>query len=161
MGGSDPIVVSRTEGYTGILIEDLINQGADVLTNHSGSPAVAQTAEEMGVKLVAYQSDMSRHAPHAQLTAITHQWGGYYTKVAQAVLAGTWKPQPVWGGMKDGFITLAPFGAGVPQDVAALIESKRRAIVAGSLKPFGKMTDDEIAKMNAFVEGVVGSLPGR
>ena len=43
----------------------LIHQGADVLTNHSGSPAVAQTAEEMGVKLVAYQSDMSRHAPHA------------------------------------------------------------------------------------------------
>ena len=139
----------------------LVNQGADVLTNHSGSPAVAQAAEETGVALVAYQSDMSRFAPHAQLTAIVHQWGGYYTSVAKAVLAGTWKPQPVWGGMKDGFVALTPFGAGVPHDVAALIESKRRAIIAGSLKPFGEMKDDEIAKMNAFVDGVVGSLPTR
>jgi tRNA uridine 5-carboxymethylaminomethyl modification enzyme len=29
IGGLDPIVVGRTEGYTGILIGDLINQGAD------------------------------------------------------------------------------------------------------------------------------------
>jgi simple sugar transport system substrate-binding protein len=58
----------------------LVNQGADVLTNHSGSPAVAQAAEEKGVMLVAYQSDMRRYAPHAQLTAIVHQWGGYYTR---------------------------------------------------------------------------------
>ena len=29
VGGMDPIVIGRTEGYTGILIEDLINKGAD------------------------------------------------------------------------------------------------------------------------------------
>ncbi len=29
LGGQDPLVISRTEGYTGILIEDLINKGAD------------------------------------------------------------------------------------------------------------------------------------
>ena len=29
IGGSDPVVISRTEGYTGILIEDLITKGAD------------------------------------------------------------------------------------------------------------------------------------
>jgi len=152
----------------------LINQGADVLTNHSGSTAVPQTAEEKGVKLVAYQSDMSKFAPNAQLTAITHQWGGYYTSVAKAALAGTWKAQPVWGGMKDGFIALAPLHPGVTGDVAALVEARRKAIVAGSFKPFsGKLVDNEgklrhesgamddgaIATMNWFVQGVVGSLP--
>jgi simple sugar transport system substrate-binding protein len=154
----------------------LIHQGADVLTNHSGSPAVAQTAEEKGVKLVAYQSDMRRFAPHAQLTAITHQWGGYYTGVAKAVLAGTWKPQPVWGGMKDGFVGLTPFGADVPKEVVTLVETKRRAIAAGTFHPFsgklvdndgktrhekGAMSDPDIARMNWFVQGVVGSLPAR
>ena len=153
----------------------LIHQGADVLTNHSGSTAVAQTAEEKGVKLVAYQSDMRRIAPTAQLTAITHQWGGYYTRVAQAVLAGTWKPQPVWGGMKDGFIVLAPLHPSVPADVSALVDAKRRAIVAGRFKPFsgrlvdsegkprsyGAMSDEAIATMNWFVQGVTGSLPTR
>lgn len=154
----------------------LVNQGADVLTNHSGSPAVAQTAQASGVKLVAYQSDMQRYAPDAQLTAITHQWGGYYTQVAQSVLEGRWKAQPVWGGMKDGFVALAPLHPSVPKDVAAMVDSKRRAIVEGRLKPFsgrlvdsegkvrldrGAMDDRAIATMGWFVEGVVGSLPGK
>jgi basic membrane protein A len=152
----------------------LIHQGADVLTNHSGSTAVAQAAEEQGVILVAYQSDMRRIAPHAQLTAVVHQWGGYYTQVAQSVLSGRWKPQPVWGGMKEGFITLAPLNPGVPKDVAALLASRRAAIVAGTLKPFsaplvdsngrtrlreGTLDDAAIATMNWFVQGVVGTLP--
>jgi len=29
IGGSEPVIISRTEGYTGILIEDLITKGAD------------------------------------------------------------------------------------------------------------------------------------
>src|ERR1035437_7585230 len=29
IGGSDPVILSRTDGYIGILIEDLINKGAD------------------------------------------------------------------------------------------------------------------------------------
>ena len=158
--------------------QTLINQGADVLTNHSGSTAVAQTAEEnfksKGVRLIAYQSDMSRFAPNAQLTAITHQWGAYYTQVAQAVLNGTWKPKPVWGSMREGFVGLAPFAASVPKDVAVLVDAQRSALLAGRLKPFsaplvdtdgklrlekGSLDDAVIASMNWFVQGVVGSLP--
>ena len=158
--------------------QTLINQGADVLTNHSGSTAVAQTAEEnfkvKGVRLIAYQSDMSRFAPNAQLSAITHQWGGHYTQVAQAVLNGTWKPQPVWGGMRDGFVVLTPFAASVPNDVAALVDAQRSALLAGRLKPFsaplvdtdstlrlatGSLDDAAIASMNWFVQGVAGSVP--
>ncbi len=29
LGGSDPVIIDRTQGYTGILIDDLVNQGAD------------------------------------------------------------------------------------------------------------------------------------
>ncbi len=158
--------------------QTLINQGADVLTNHSGSTAVAQTTEEnfnsKGVRLIAYQSDMSRFAPNAQLTAITHQWGGHYTQVAQAVLNGTWKPQPVWGSMREGFVALAPFAASVPKDVVALVDAQRSALLAGRLKPFsaplvdtdgklrlatGSLDDAAIASMNWFVQGVGGSVP--
>jgi basic membrane protein A and related proteins len=158
--------------------QTLINQGADVLTNHSGSTAVAQTAEDnfkaKGTRVVSYQSDMRAVAPNAQLTAIVHQWGGYYTAVAKSVLNGSWKPQPVWGSMKQGFVALSPLASGVSANVATLLKAKQQAIEAGSLKPFsglltdaagkvrlhtGALSDAEISTMNWFVRGVVGSLP--
>jgi simple sugar transport system substrate-binding protein len=152
----------------------LIGQGADVLTNHSGSPAVPQTAEEKGVSVISYQSDMSKFAPHAQLAAVTHHWGGYYTGVAQAVLAGRWKPQPVWGGMKDGMVQLSALQPGLPAALKADIEQRRQAIVSGRFLPFsghlvdnqgrerlagGALADPQIAAMDWLVQGVVGSVP--
>ena len=158
--------------------QSLINQGADVLTNHSGSPAVPQTAQAnfkaKGVRVIAYQSDMRAFAPEAQLAAVTHHWGGYYTQVARAVLAGSWKPQPVWGGMKDGLVQLEAIGSDVPAPTQALVEARRKAIVSGRLNPFsaplvdneggvrlarGALDDASIATMNWFVRGVVGSVP--
>lgn len=152
----------------------LIGQGADVLTNHSGSPAVAQAAEEKGVMLLAYQSDMARFAPNAQLAAVTHHWGGYYTQVARAVIAGTWKPQPVWGGMKDGLVQLTALNASLPAALKAELAQRQQALVEGRLKPFaapladntgrsrlaaGALDDDAIAKMDWLVQGVTGSVP--
>jgi basic membrane protein A len=156
----------------------LINQGADVLTNHSGSPAVPQAAQahfkSKGVRVVSYQSDMRRFAPDAQLTAITHQWGAYYTRVAESVLSGTWQSKPVWGGMKDGFVTLAPFASSVPPDVVKLVKAKEADIVAARFHPFtgklvdnagtvrqaaGVMDDATLSGMNWLVQGVTGTLP--
>jgi simple sugar transport system substrate-binding protein len=147
----------------------LVAQGADVLTNHSASPAVAQAAEEKGVKLLGYQSDMQAFAPHAQLASVTHHWGGYYTKVAQDVLAGRWKARPVWGGLKDGFVQLSALAPGLPQAVRDEVAARRQAIVDGRLKPFaaplvdnsgrtrlaqGALDDAAIATMDWFVQGV-------
>ena len=158
--------------------QSLINQGADVLTNHSGSPAVPQTAQANfktgGVRAIAYQSDMRAFAPDAQLAAVTQHWGAYYTQVARTVLNGTWQAQPVWAGMKDGLVRLDAIAASVPDDVRALVEARRKAIVAGRFKPFsaplidneghtrlakGALDDAAIGTMNWFVKGVVGSVP--
>ena len=154
----------------------LVNRGADILTNHTASAAVAQVAEERQVGLVAYQSDMRRFAPRAQLTAITHEWGGYYTRVAQQVLAGTWRAVPVWGGMKDGFVRLAPPGPGVPAEAAQFVAARQADLIAGRLHPFagrivdntgrvrqagGTMADAQVQTMDFLVEGVAGTLPGR
>jgi simple sugar transport system substrate-binding protein len=156
----------------------LINQGADVLTNHSGSPAVPQAAQDhfkdKGVRVIAYQSDMRAYAPDAQVAAVTHDWGGYYTQVARSVINGTWTAQPVWGGMKDGLVHLSAVGGDVPAATRTLIEARRKAIVAGRFQPFaaplidnedhvrlaaGALDDASIATMNWLVRGVVGSVP--
>ena len=141
----------------------LMHAGADVLTNHSGSPAVAQAAQaafrEKGVRLIAYQSDMAKFAPDAQLAAVTHHWGGYYTAVAKSVLDGRWRAEPVWGSMREGFVRLAALRGDVDAGTRALIERRRAEIESGAFRPFGALSDAQIAAMNTFVPGVVGSLP--
>ncbi len=158
----------------------LIGQGADVLSNHSASPAVAQAAQAAfagkGVRVLAYQSDMRKYAPDAQLASATHHWGGHYTRVVRSVLDGTWKPQPVWGGMKDGLVQLSALRDDLPAELRSLVDRRRRAIESGTFKPFaaplvdndgrmrlaqGALDDPQIAQMNWFVQGVVGSVPSR
>jgi simple sugar transport system substrate-binding protein len=154
----------------------LINGGADVLTNHSGSPAVPQAAEEKGVKLIGYQSDMSRYAPKAQLAAVTADWSAYYVSVVRAVKAGRWEPRPVWGGMKDGMVRLSALSADVPATLRKELAARESALVDGKDGPFfgrlvdqsgilrqerGALDDRAIAQMDWFVQGVEGTLPAK
>jgi basic membrane protein A len=155
--------------------ETLVSQGADVLTHHTDSTAVVQAAEAKNVYAVAYHSDMSKYGPHAHLTAVTHQWGAYYTKAVQDVINGTWKPGNVWGGIKEGMIKMGAFNPVVPKDVQDLVNKTAAEIGAGKFHPFtgpvkdndgqerlatGKvMSDDVLSKMDYYVEGVQGKLP--
>ena len=153
----------------------LISQGADMVTHHTDSTAVVQAAEEKGVYSFGYHSDMSKYGPKTQLTATTHLWGDFYIKTLNEVLAGTWKSTNVWGGIKDGMIKLAPINAAVPKDVKELVDQARgrdRQRQAAPLPgpvvdqdgktrvPAGKvMTDDELGKMDYYVQGVASKLP--
>jgi basic membrane protein A len=153
----------------------LVAQDADVLTHHTDSTAVVQAAEAKKVYAVAYHSDMSKYGPNAQITAVTHVWDRYYTERAQAVLDGKWKPDHVWGGIKEGMIAMGPFGKTVPNDVREMMKKAEAGIATGQLHPFtgpmkdneGKerlaaektITDDALSKMDYYVEGVQGKLP--
>jgi basic membrane protein A and related proteins len=153
----------------------LMNQGADVLAFHTASNAVMAAAEERGRMAVAYHSDMRKVAPNAQIAAVTHHWGDYYTQRARAVLQGTWKPGIVWGGVKDGMVRIGAFGSKVPQAVQDEVLARQQDIAAGRLHPFagpvttqdGKavvaqgavMTDQQILGMNFLVSGVQGKIP--
>jgi simple sugar transport system substrate-binding protein len=152
----------------------LVNQGADVLANHTASPAVATVAEEKKVRLIANQSDMSMFAPKAQLAAVMPRWGGYYTQVARDVLAGRWKAVPVWGGLRSGMVDLGALDPKLPVRQGKAIEAARRALTEGRSAIFaaplvdqagrtrlakGELDDEAIARMDWLVQGVVGSAP--
>lgn len=155
--------------------EALIAQGADVLTHHTDSTAVVQTAEERGVSAIGYHSDMSKYGPRAHLTAATHHWGKYYERVLAAVLDGKWQSDDVWGGIKDGMIDIAPYGAAVPEDVRRLVDTRKAEIAAGRFNIFqgpikdqdGKeriaagsvMAEKDQLAFDWYVEGVIGRLP--
>jgi len=155
----------------------LFNQNVDVIAFHTGSSAVMVAAQERGKLAVGYHSDMRKIAPDAQILAVTHQWGPYYTRRAQAVLNGSWKSGGVWGGVREGMIKVEGFGSKVPKAVQQEVLARQQDIAAGKLHPFHAsqavrdnegqeviakgqtLTDDQILKMNWLVQGVQGKLP--
>ena len=156
----------------------LFNQGADVITFHSASQAVMAAAQERGKLAIAYHSDMRKTAPDAQLLAVTHNWGAYYTERARAVLDGSWKSSNVWGGVAQGMVRVEGFGPKAGQALQDEVLARQADIAAGRLHPFaagkqavldnqgktvigaGKALDDgQIQSMNWLVQGVLGSVP--
>lgn len=155
----------------------LFNQDADVIAFHTGSTAVMAAAQERGKLAIGYHSDMRKVGPDAQLVAVTHHWGDYYTQRAKAVLDGRWKSGNLWGGVKEGMIRVGDFGSKVPKAVQDELIARQADIASGKLKPFQagaadvrdneghvviakgqSLGDEQILNMNWLVEGVQGRV---
>ena len=133
-------------GKEGDAAKALIDQGADIITQHTDSPAPLQVAENRGVKGFGQASDMVHFAPKAQLSAIIDNWDNYYVDRTRAVLDGTWKSQDVWYGLKEGMVEMAPY-KNMPADVAALAQKTEDAIRNGTLHPFAGPIKDQSGKL--------------
>ena len=161
-------------GKEGDSAKALIDQGADVIAQHTDSGAPLQVSQQRGVVGFGQASDMSSLAPKAQLTASVDHWAPYYIKRAKDVIGGTWKSEDVWGGFASGMLIMAPY-ANMPDDVAkagkaaeADIGSGKIVIFQGPIKdqsgadkvPAGTALDDgAIAGMNWLADGIDGQIP--
>lgn len=153
----------------------LIDQGADVIMQHTDSTAPMTVAEEAGVMAFGQASDMANFGPEAQLTAIVDNWGPYYIERAQAAIDGTWEPTDTWQGIAEGMVVLPPFSERIPEEVRASAQALADAIAAGETHPFTgpinrqdgsewlaegeTASDEELLGMNFYVEGLTGSIP--
>jgi len=153
----------------------LIDQGADILMQHTDSPAAMQIAEERGIHAFGQASDMIKFGPNAQLTSIIDDWAPYYIERVKAAMDGTWKSQDTWDGIKQGMVGIAAFSDKIPADVSAMAQQAVDDIVAGKrhsftgpinkqdgtpwLKAGETASDGDLAGMNFYVEGVDGALP--
>src|SRR5215210_810572 len=113
----------------------LLDQGVDVLAQHTDSPAPLQQAEARGKFGFGQASDMERFAPKAQLTAIVDNWSDYYVARTKAVLDGTWKSEDTWGGIDAHMVVMAPY-KNMPDDVKKMAQDTEAAIKSGQLNPF-------------------------
>src|SRR5215510_407551 len=155
----------------------LADQGVDVLMQHTDSPAAMQIAAQRGILAFGQDSDMIKFGPKSQLTAIVDNWEPYYEQRARDVLAGKWKSEDTWGGLKSKLVVMAPY-TNMPDDVKALAEKTEAAITNGSLHPFkcpvvdqsGKaveckggdhLDDGQILSMNFYVKGIDDKVPGK
>ncbi|MEP3439144.1 MAG: BMP family ABC transporter substrate-binding protein, partial [Hoeflea sp.] len=153
----------------------LIDQGVDIITQHTDSTGPMQVAEERGIKAFGQAFDQIKAGPTAQLTAIEDTWGPYYAKQIAKAMDGTWKGgESSWDGLKDGILTMADY-TNVPDDVKAMAEATEAGIKDGSIHPFtgpinkqdgtvwlkdGEVSDDgTLLGMNFYVEGVDDKLP--
>ncbi len=162
-------------GKEGDAAKALIDQGADIIAQHTDSPAALQVAESRGVYAFGQASDMSQFAPTAHLTSIVNNWDPYYIERAKAVKDGTWESVDTWNGIREGMVSFAPYGDAVPANVRAAADAVKEGIANGSVHPFdgpfnnqageqvigaGEHLDDGVLLgMNYYVEGVEGDLP--
>ena len=161
-----------------------IAEGADILAQHTDSPAMLQTAEKAGVYGFGQSSDMKAFAPKAQLFSSVNNWGPYYIEKIQQLMDGKWNTGEgpdhwagnVWAGMAQDYLVLSPF-ENMPADVAAAaakaaadIKSGKNKIFTGPIKdntgrervPAGKtLNDGELfTTLDYYVDGVKGKIPG-
>jgi simple sugar transport system substrate-binding protein len=155
----------------------LLDQGADVIMQHTDSPAAMQIAAARGALAFGQDSDMIKFGPKTQLTSIIDNWAPYYEERVRAELAGKWTSIDTWGGLKSKLVVMAPY-TNMPDDVKKAAETTEAAIIAGTLHPFacpviaqdgkaaacknGKnLEDGQILGMNFYVKGVDDKIPGK
>jgi basic membrane protein A len=155
----------------------LLDQGADVIMQHTDSPAAMQIASERGKLAFGQDSEMIKFGPKSQLTSIMDNWGPYYIERVKAELDGTWKSEDFWGGLKTRIVTMAPY-TNMPDDVKKLAMDTEAAITDGKLQPFkcpvvgqdGKeveckggthLDDGQVLGMNFYVKGIDDKIPGK
>jgi simple sugar transport system substrate-binding protein len=155
----------------------LLDQGADILMQHTDSPAAMQIASQRGAFAFGQDSDMIKFGPKTQLTAIVNNWAPYYIGRVQAALDGKWTSTDTWGGLNSTMVVMASY-TNMPDDVKKMATQTQAAITAGTLHPFkcpvtgqdGKdveckggthLDDGQILSMNFYVKGVDDKIPGK
>lgn len=148
----------------------LIDQGADIISQHTDSPAALQACEQRGLMAFGQAWDMSSFAPTAHLTAIANKWGVYYIDRIQKMLDDTWDASDTWWGMKEGIIEMSPYNDRIPAEVQAAANVTRDGIIDGSAPVFvGPIVDNagtervaagetlgdgDLSKIDWYVQGV-------
>ncbi|QJF52494.1 BMP family ABC transporter substrate-binding protein [Roseobacter ponti] len=154
----------------------LIEQGADVVLQHTDSTAPQAAAQEAGdVVTFGQASDMAQYAPFPRVSSIIDEWGPYYVARTKAVMDGTWESTDTWDGIGAGMVGIGEISDAVPADVKEEALALKAAIADGSYHAFtgpinkqdgsawladGETADDgTLAGMNFYVEGIEGDIP--
>ncbi len=154
----------------------LIEQGADVVLQHTDSTAPQAAAQKAGNVITFGQaSDMAQYGPLPRVSSIIDNWAPYYIERTKAVMDGTWTTSNRWDGISAGMVGIGEISSAVPADVKAEALALRDAIANGSYHPFtgplkkqdgsdwlaaGEVADDgTLAGMSFYVEGIEGDIP--
>jgi simple sugar transport system substrate-binding protein len=154
----------------------LIEQGADVILQHTDSTAPQAAAEKAGGVITFGQaSDMAEYKPLPRVSSIIDDWAPYYIERTQAVMDGTWETKQTWDGIGPGMVKIGEITDAVPEDVKAEALALKEAMANGEYHPFtgplnkqdgsdwlaeGEVADDgTLLGMDFYVEGLTSEIP--
>ncbi|PSL21146.1 BMP family ABC transporter substrate-binding protein [Shimia abyssi] len=154
----------------------LIEQGADVILQHTDSTAPQAAAQAAGNVITFGQaSDMSEYAPYPRVSSIIDDWAPYYVARTKAVMDGTWESVNTWHGIGDGMVGIGEISDAVPAEIKASALALKDKLADGSYHAFtgplkkqdgsdwladGETADDgTLAGMNFYVEGLDAEIP--
>ena len=154
----------------------LIEQGADVILQHTDSTAPQAAAEKAGNVITFGQaSDMAEYKPKPRVSSIIDNWAPYYIARTQAVMDGTWESQQTWDGIGPGMVEIGEITDAVPAEVKEEALAMKEAMANGEYHPFtgplkkqdgsdwlaeGETADDgTLLGMDFYVEGLTGEIP--
>ncbi|WP_339802687.1 BMP family ABC transporter substrate-binding protein [uncultured Marinobacter sp.] len=153
----------------------LMDQGVDVIVQHTDSPAPLIAAERRGNWGVGQASDMRDFGPKAHLLSVVNDWAPYYIDTIQQVMDGTWESQDYWGGLAEDVIQIVGVNESLSAENKAKIEAVTESIRSGEFHPFTgplknqagelmvedgvTMTRAELSGMNWYVEGMTANYP--
>ena len=154
----------------------LIEQGADVILQHTDSTAPLAAAAAAGnVVGFGQASDMAEFKDGPRVSSIIDDWAPYYIARTKAVMDGTWETMSTWDGIGAGMVGIGEITDKVPANVKAEALAMKAALADGSYHAFtgpinkqdgsawlaeGETADDgTLAGMNFYVEGIEGEIP--
>ncbi len=154
---------------------ELLNKGCDIIAQHQDTTAPQLAAQEKGKWAIGYNSSTADAAPKAYLTAPIWHWGIYYVDQVKKIMDGTWTSSNYWGSINDGIVSLdklsdlcAPGTQEAVDAALTKIESGELYIFEGPLKDNtgaerlaagAKLTDEEMLKLDWFVDNIIGTVP--
>jgi simple sugar transport system substrate-binding protein len=163
-----------------------IDAGADIIIQHTDSPAAMTIAEKTeGVYAFGQASDMSRFGATSHLMSIVDNWDSYYIDRVRAVMDDSWSQTDTWWGLsKDGqgngvgMVELGSY-SNISDELMAEAKALEESLRSGARHSFPcpvYKQDGELAKdcadgkdhlqdfptlvsMDWYIQGIEGSLP--
>jgi len=153
----------------------LIDQGVDIIMQHTDSTAPQTVAQDAGIHSFGQASDMATFAPEPRISSIIDNWAPYYIDRVAAVMDGTWESIDIGDGIGPGMVEIGEMSEAIPAEVRTEAQALSDSIAAGDYHPFtgpinyqdgstwlgeGETADDGVLLgMNFYVEGLTGDVP--
>jgi len=113
----------------------LVDQGVDVIMQHTDSTAPQAVAKDAGIYSFGQASDMATFAPGPRISSIIDDWAPYYIARVAAVMDGTWESTDTWDGIGPGMVEIGEMSEVIPAEVRADAQALSDSIAAWDYHP--------------------------